>query len=304
MFVRVDDLRPEITRSVETQAALSGHNIKQRNGDVNRTGGARREKMNGTCFGAPAMMIIDSHMHCGIQNVDQPFGMIRGYLAQAGIDGACLYSPVEDIYDRYDYYFRDNAFWAACQQRANRYLLDIQQEEGDIHAYYFVWNDFRKDELAKGYRGVKWHRHDSEPEYHYDDPRCEAFLQEVYRLRLPVVLEESYGNTLALIKRIDGRTPVIIPHLGGLNGGFYALFHSGVWNEENVYADTALAARREMAAFLERYGSDRLIFGSDFPFGIPYSELRKVRDLNLAEDEYAKVVRGNILRLINPRGTC
>jgi len=59
-----------------------------------------------------------------------------------------------------------------------------------------------------------------------------------------------------------------------------------------------------MAAFLERYGSDRLIFGSDFPFGIPYSELRKVRDLNLAEDEYAKVVCGNILKLINPRGLC
>ena len=247
-----------------------------------------------------AIKIIDAHMHCGIQNVDQPLNMIKGYLDQGGIEGACLYAPVEDIYDRYNYHFQDSSSWVDCRQRANRYLLDIQNSEENIYAYYFVWNDFRKEELKKGYRGVKWHRHDSEPEYHYDDPRCESFLKEVYRLQLPIVLEESYGNTLSLIQRIDGQTPVIIPHLGGLNGGFYALFHSGVWEKDNVYADTALATRSEMTMFLNKYGVDKLIFGSDFPFGIPYSELRKVRDLKLADDDFAKVVSGNITKLINP----
>ena len=245
-----------------------------------------------------AIKIIDAHMHCGIQNVDQPLNMIKGYLDQGGIEGACLYAPVEDIYDRYNYHFQDSSSWIDCRQRANRYLLDIQDSEENIYAYYFVWNDFRKEELKKGYRGVKWHRHDSEPEYHYDDPRCESFLKEVYRLQLPIVLEESYGNTLSLIQRIDGQTPVIIPHLGGLNGGFYALFHSGVWEKDNVYADTALATRSEMTKFLDKYGVDKLIFGSDFPFGIPHSELRKVRDLNLADDDFAKVVGGNIMKLI------
>ncbi len=247
-----------------------------------------------------AIKIIDAHMHCGIQNVDQPLNMIKGYLDQGGIEGACLYAPVEDIYDRYNYHFQDSSLWVACRQRANRYLLDIQDSEENIFAYYFVWNDFRKDELKNGYRGIKWHRHDSEPEYHYDDPRCESFLKEAYRLQLPIVLEESYGNTLSLIQRIDGRTPVIIPHLGGLNGGFYALFHSGVWENYNVYADTALAAKKEMTMFLEKYGVDKLIFGSDFPFGVPYSELRKVRDLNLPDKDFAKVVSGNITKLINP----
>jgi predicted TIM-barrel fold metal-dependent hydrolase len=247
-----------------------------------------------------AIKIIDAHMHCGIQNVDQPLNMIKGYLDQGGIEGACLYAPVEDIYDRYNYHFQDSAPWVACRQRANQYLLDIQHAEENIFAYYFVWNDFRKEELKKGYRGVKWHRHDSEPEYHYDDPRCESFLKEIYRLQLPIVLEESYGNTLSLIQRIGGQTPVIIPHLGGLNGGFYALFHSGVWEKGNVYADTALATRREMTMFLDKYGFDKLIFGSDFPFGIPYSELRKVRDLNLPDEDFEKVVSGNIMKLIKP----
>lgn len=244
------------------------------------------------------MKIIDSHMHCGIQNADQPIELIRAYLDRAGIRGACLFPPVEDIYDRYDYNFRDNARWVACRQMANEYLLDIQRRDPDIHAYFFVWNDFRADELKKGYRGVKWHRHDNEPVYNYEDPACEAFLDEVCRLGLPIVLEESFRNTLYFIERVAGRTPVIIPHLGGLNGGFDALVEAGVWEGDTVYADTALASIREMGIFLERYGSRKLLFGSDFPFGIPSSELSKVRHLGLTDDDFENVVNRNILRLI------
>jgi predicted TIM-barrel fold metal-dependent hydrolase len=237
-------------------------------------------------------------MHCGVQNSELPIELIRAYLDRAGIQGACLFPPVEDIYDRYEYGFVDSARWISCRQMANEYLLEIQRREPDIRAYYFVWNDFRRDELKKGYRGIKWHRHDNEPLYHYDDPRCEEFITEAVRLRLPIVLEESYRNTLYFIKRLAGRTPVIIPHLGGLNGGFDALFEAGAWDDETVYADTALASTREMKLFLKRYGSCKLLFGSDFPFGIPSSELSKVRELGLKEGELENVVNRNVLRLI------
>jgi len=243
-------------------------------------------------------MVIDSHMHCGIQNSNLPFEVVRKYLDAGGVHGACLYAPVEDVYDRYNYNFVDTAAWVSCRQRANRYVLHIQQNHDHMFAYYFVWNDFRKDELKKGYKGVKWHRHEYEPEYHYNDPLCEAFLQEVYRLQLPVVLEESYENTHGLVRRIDGRTPVIIPHMGGLNGGFSVLFKSGIWDNETIYADTALATEREMRLFLDRYGSGRLLFGSDFPFGAPGSELKKVTRLSLGQEDYEKVICRNILSLL------
>jgi predicted TIM-barrel fold metal-dependent hydrolase len=237
-------------------------------------------------------------MHCGIQNVDQPIEMIGAYLDRGGIDGACLYAPVEDVYDRYTFHFEDTALWMTCRQMANDYLLDIQERHDDYYAYYFVWNDFKKEELGRGYVGIKWHRHEYEPVYHYDDPRCEAFLQEAYRLRLPIVLEESYENTRYFIDRVDGRTPVIIPHMGGLNGGFSPLFEGGVWENDSVFADTALASTREMERFIERYGVDRLLFGSDFPFGVPAHELMKVKNLGLNSDEYERVVSRNILQLI------
>jgi hypothetical protein len=242
--------------------------------------------------------VIDSHMHCGIQNVDQPIELIKAYLARGGITGACLYAPVEDIYDRYNYHFEDTPSWMACRQRANEYLLNVQASDDDVAAYYFVWNDFKKDELKRGYRGIKWHRHEYEPVYHYDDPACEAFLQEVYARKLVVVLEESFANTRYFIERVDGRTPVIIPHMGGLNGGFSSLLEAGIWDNETVYADTALASSREISMFLTRYGADRLIFGSDFPFGTPYNELLKVQSLRLSDEDYRKITSENIMRLI------
>jgi predicted TIM-barrel fold metal-dependent hydrolase len=244
------------------------------------------------------MKIIDSHIHCGIQNSDLPFELIQRYLASGNIQGACLYAPVEDIYNRYDEHFEDSAPWIASRQRANEYVLKLQQTNEDIFGYYFVWNDFRREELKKGYSGVKWHRHEYEPLYNYDDPRCEDFLQEIYRLQLPVVLEESFENTLYMLRRIDGRTPVIIPHMGGLNGGFTALFQAQIWDDESVFADTALATPYEMDIFLKRYGSNRLLFGSDFPFGYPGSELAKVQRLKLREEDYEKVVSTNILHLM------
>jgi predicted TIM-barrel fold metal-dependent hydrolase len=243
--------------------------------------------------------IIDSHMHCGIQNSNLPFEDIKRYLDSAGIQGACLFAPVDDIYDRYNYDFKDNFAWVTCRQQANQYVLDIQQTYENFFSYYFVWNDFRKDELKKGYKAIKWHRHEYEPVYHYDDPLCEAFLQEAYRLKLPIVLEESFANTRSFIRRVNGRTTTIIPHMGGLNGGFSALFKSGIWDDETVYVDTALASGREIAQFMDRYGSGRILFGSDFPFGTPGGELQEVIGMNLGKDDFENIVCHNILRLLN-----
>ena len=243
--------------------------------------------------------IIDSHMHCGIQNSNLPFEDIKRYLDAAGIRGACLFAPVEDIYDRCDYDFKDNLAWVTCRQQANQYVLDIQRTREAFFAYYFVWNDFQKDELKKGYKAIKWHRHEYEPVYHYDDPLCELFLQETFRLQLPIVLEESFANTRSFVRRVNGRTAIIIPHMGGLNGGFSALFKSGIWDNETVYADTALASGREIAQFLDRYGSRRVIFGSDFPFGTPGGELQEVVGMNLKKEDFENIVCHNILRLLN-----
>jgi predicted TIM-barrel fold metal-dependent hydrolase len=103
---------------------------------------------------------------------------------------------------------------------------------------------------------------------------------------------------LRFIEQVEGRTPVIIPHLGLLNGGFDRLLSAGIWNDDNIYGDTALAGGYEISSFLDTYGSDRLIFGSDYPFGFPGSQLDQIKNMGIAEKDLAKICRRNILKLL------
>jgi len=245
------------------------------------------------------MHIIDSHIHCGIQNVDLPFETISPLLQEAGITGACLFAPVEDIYDRYNPNFQDNQQWRQRRRAANRYLLELADRTEWIFPYLFVWNDFVIEELQRSYCGIKWHRHSNEPVYHYEDPRCGQIIEEITKRRMPIVLEESFSNTCRFVEQLAPDALIIIPHLGALNGSYPALEKAGIWRHPNTYADTALAPGDHMRHFIQHYGAERLLFGSDFPFGLPGHELRKVEALNLCSTDMEKVCGGNVLTLIN-----
>ncbi len=246
-------------------------------------------------------MIVDSHIHCADPAEFRRF-VLPG-LKEAGISAACVFPPVEDVYDRYDPGFVDSPLWRERRRRANRAVAAMAREIDEIRVlpYYFVWNDFDAGELGSGlYRGVKWHRHPDEPEYRYGSDACARFLAAVEAMELPVLLEETIDNTLLFLSKMTSKSPVIIPHMGMLNGGYRALDAEGVWDEPRVYADSALAPLRTIEAFLDRHGSRRLLFGSDYPFGSPPAELRKLQALGLAPQERDAVLGGNLLRLLHP----
>jgi len=79
------------------------------------------------------MDVIDSHIHCGIQNVSLPYSRIEPLLLTAKIRGACLYPPVEDIYHRYSRYFDDNENWQNIRSRARTYLLELSETHEEIY---------------------------------------------------------------------------------------------------------------------------------------------------------------------------
>jgi hypothetical protein len=47
-------------------------------------------------------------------------------------------------------------------------------------------------------------------------------------LQLPIVYEEELATTQKFLAQVDGRTSIIIPHLGILNGGYNKLKNLGV----------------------------------------------------------------------------
>lgn len=236
------------------------------------------------------MPVLDAHAHCGLT---LPFEELRPLWGDAGIDGGVLFSPVEEIYNRYDFGFTDSEGYRKSREKVHEYLESLLSP--NIFLYWFVWNDFQLP--RESFKGVKWHRHANEPRYRYEAEECDRFIDYICSRNLPVIIEEEFHHTLDLIDRIGGRTPVIIPHFGMLNGGYDRLKGAGIFEDHRVYVDTALAGTHEMADFASDYGVDRILFGSDFPFGNPARELHKVEKLFSGRDR-EKVAGGNLLALL------
>ncbi len=70
-----------------------------------------------------------------------------------------------------------------------------------------------------------------------------------------------------------------------------------MWRRPQLYADTAVAALPEIKDFIRRFGTDRLLFGSAYPFGSPAAELDKILSLNLPEAQTRAILGDNFRRL-------
>ena len=73
-----------------------------------------------------------------------------------------MFSPVEEIYDRYDPYFTDSDDYGRSRRRVHDYLLKLGATK-NIFPFFFIWNDFAP--IPDGFLGIKWHRHPGEPVY-------------------------------------------------------------------------------------------------------------------------------------------
>ncbi len=236
------------------------------------------------------MPVLDSHVHCGLT---LSFDRIRPLWEAGGIEGGVLFSPVEEIYDRFDYSFVDSPYYAESRAKVHRYLESLRSDNHYI--FWFVWNDFKTP--GPDFSGIKWHRHSHEPDYLYGTKECEEVIEHICERRMPVILEEEFSRTLMMVKKFDGRTVTIIPHFGGLNGGYSRLKKAGLFDDPSVYVDTALAAPREIEDFAATYGVDRILFGSDYPFGDPVEECLKVKSI-FSDEERQKVLGENLVNLL------
>jgi hypothetical protein len=236
-------------------------------------------------------LTLDSHTHCGytvpLEELDREWRV-------GDIDGGVMFAPVEEIYNRYDPFFTDSDEYRQSRAAVHAYLLDAARRD-HIYPYFFVWNDFVP--IPSEFHGIKWHRHASEPTYNYDSKECDRVIGEIVERKLPIVLEEEFHNTLSFIERIAGRTVVIVPHMGMLNGGYNRLKTAGIFDDANIWVDTALGSPGEIRDFAENFGSDRIMFGSDYPFGVPAHEKSKVMNV-FSGETLRSILSGNLLRLL------
>jgi len=189
---------------------------------------------------------------------------------------------------------------AIADERINGKLLEEAKRTGRFIPYYYIPEELRPIPPGNGFYGGKWHWmrgvQDCSSNYRVlDDPKLGEYIEESEKVGLPIVFEEELAFTEAFVRRTKD-LKVIIPHFG-LLGGNPMDFLKAFKGRENIYFDTALASPETMMTFIEKVGPERVLFGSDIPFGTMKRELEKVLSLPIRDDCRERILSKNIKRL-------
>jgi predicted TIM-barrel fold metal-dependent hydrolase len=190
---------------------------------------------------------------------------------------------------------------ALADEGINEQVLKQTERDHTFIPYYYIPDDLRPIPREKGFLGGKWHWtrgvQDSSSNYKVlEAPALRGFIEESEAIDLPLIFEEELAFTETFVK-MTKQLKIIIPHLGLLGGNpldFLAAFKK----REHVFFDTALASSETILRFVKEIGAERVLFGSDIPFGQMKTELAKVLSLPIKDDEKELILSKNIKRLI------
>ena len=163
---------------------------------------------------------------------------------------------------------------------------------------------------ARGVRGVKMMP--LLQQVYPDDPRCFRLYQELvdrdmiliaHAGRDPLDRPEVYGTPERFASLADSfpDLKLVLAHLGGLRMWDAVRDHL-LAAGENVYFDTAYVSfymgGEEMAELIRDIGTDRVVFGSDYPWEEPGRAAEIIRDLDLSEAEEDAIFFSNAAELL------
>ncbi len=239
-------------------------------------------------------MIIDCHCHAGKgEGLSTPWSTdapIEPYLRrarQAGIDRTVILAT------QHTDYARANANVARIAARYPDRLLCF----ACVHARRDAGRIRTMVEHAVthwGFCGIKVHRHEA--------PATREVAEVARIFKLPI-LYDVVGDvwSMELIASQYPDVNFIVPHLGSFADDWRV--HIQVIDQiarlPNVYTDTSGVKRFDyVVEAVQRGGAHKVLFGSDGPWLHPALELHKIRLLKLPPTAEARVLGGNLLRLI------
>jgi len=226
---------------------------------------------------------------------------VQGVLDRAGVDRAVVFADPESSDIIGD----------------NQYVLDMAADTGHIPFFYIGGNAYSQSrcfpqlpdpKALEPYRGVKWHcwftpGHDhggtylgmdeAQIEDALTEPRMKALMDKVTEMGVPVNFEEHFDVTVLFVDLYPD-VKIILPHMGGLNGGTQRILAS-VGHKPNVCFDISLAGISE--GLIREYGVEKFLCGSDYPYGSPSWSIDRVQKLKVSEEEKQAVFSGNVLSL-------
>jgi predicted TIM-barrel fold metal-dependent hydrolase len=239
-------------------------------------------------------MIIDAHCHAGQGDgltgpwdTTAPLGRYLRRANAAGIERTVLFAAFHS-----DYRAANREVARIVRGRPERFIgfafVNAERDRGRV-AEMIV-----EAVQEHGFRGIKVHRHDG---------RITREICDAARTWSLPVLYDVMGEIapIELLATEYRDVDFIIPHLGAFGDKWDAqrALLDMLARHPNVYTDTSSVQRFDLLVeAVRRAGAGKILFGSDGPWFHPGLELHKIRLLRLPPRDEAKILGGNLLRLI------
>jgi len=194
-----------------------------------------------------------------------------------------------------------NNFIASCASEHPGRLLGF----GSLHPFMEHPGDEVERIISLGLKGIKLHP--DFQRFHIDDPKAYP-LYEAAAGRLPVLFHTGdcryeYSHP-ARLKKVLSDFPAltaIAAHFGG-----WSVWEDGadyLADLENVYVDTCSSlysiSPQTALKLIDRFGAQRVLFGTDFPMWNPGEELERFDKIPLSEEQRRMILHENARRLLN-----
>ncbi len=196
--------------------------------------------------------------------------------------------------------------------RINDFILsECEKHAGRLIGFATMHPDFEApaDELARvkalGLSGVKLHP--DFQKFSISDAVMDDAYAAMAELKLPVLIHTgdkrytwSHPRHIPIIKAKHPKLRVICAHFGA-----YSQWEDAVecLHGEDVWVDTSsslFALSKETArGYINAYGSERVLFGSDYPMWSAGDEIERMLSLNLTDAEYENIFSNNLENLLN-----
>lgn len=189
----------------------------------------------------------------------------------------------------------------------NEFVFKLKEKTED-KVIQFVWITTQINDPANyldaklkdwEFKGVKLHQCWETFSIHSNFFKIVAEWAEKNNLPLFIHLySDDEVKKLIEYKRKHPNLKLIIAHLFGLE-----LFIKNNFQDENTFFDISpvqLTSTKRLMDALKFYGSEKLIFGTDSPYGKDYSRknIERVNSLNISINDKEKILGGNIQQLL------
>lgn len=251
------------------------------------------------------MKIIDAHMHIGLhsfcdnENSEFPYDLCSTYdeiirLMDANdVDKAIVLPiPHKDF----------------NTEKTNSYVFEAYQKYSDRLIPFCRIDEHLEENIRKGFRGVKLHLLYEE----VDIKNIKKELQQIEDANIPIIIHAKFANKVKQIEQILKYAPnlnIILAHMGRghLYTGEQTIDNAlALKKYPNVYMDlSTVGDLQSIINVCEILGYDRVIYGSDYPFGKTFlgekyrygDELNALKQ-NLSHEQSMLIFHENIERLL------